>query len=116
MACMALLQDKQYFDGRARFYFALCVAATASSKINKPIANIANTAGVDYRAARRYLSELVENGKVIRTGQPRHYEYELFEHYAWHGSEVDRNYRIAKRQGKAMERAKTKWKKAAIHE
>lgn len=103
MACAALLNNKKYFDGRARFYFALCVAATGSSKINKPIADIAYSADVDYRTARRYLNELVESGEVIRTGKPRHYEYELNEHYSWHGSEDSRNQRIKKRQRAHLE-------------
>ena len=102
MACAALMQDKQYFDGRARFFFALCVAVTQSSKINKPIADIAESAQVDYRTARRYLSELVKSGKVIRTGKPRHYEYELNERYAWHGGEESRNKRQATREKKHL--------------
>lgn len=97
MACSALMKDMD-FDGKTRFYFALCAAVTASSKINKPIADIAQSALVDYRVAQRYLKLFVESGKVIRTGVPRHYEYELNEIYSWHGSEESRNNRMAKRQ------------------
>lgn len=97
MACSALMKDKD-FDGRARFYFALCAAVTAGSRINKPIADIAKSASVDYRVAQRYLKRFVETGKVIRTGKPRHYQYELNERYAWHGSEESRNDRMVRRE------------------
>jgi len=107
----ALMEDK-YFNDKTRFYFSICAAVENGRHINKEITDIAFSADVEYRKARRFMNELVENGKVIRTGKPRHYKYELNEIYSWHGSEESRNNRVAKRQRQQLTEVQKKAVKA----